>query len=106
MTKITPLKLFIFLFVILPLALLVFAVLIIPLMIVLAILSLFWSGKIFHFRSFRHGGSSSNSSWQEMDPSGKEEDEDFVDVESTVVESTVTDKEEKKQTVLIGEHKE
>ncbi|MBR2364010.1 MAG: hypothetical protein IKA79_02300, partial [Lentisphaeria bacterium] len=79
-------KVLFFILVVLPVTIFLVAVFIIPLTVILLILSLFWSGKVFHFRTFRTSSSPSSDHgvWEEKNNSGQGE---YVDVESTVVES-------------------
>lgn len=92
MKKITPLKILIFLLVILPVIVFLFCVFIIPLMVVLAVMSVFWSGKIIHLCSFgkRGGNHAPRGTWQEESSNGTG---DYVDVESTIVETSVVENE-------------
>lgn len=91
----TVFKILFFLLVVLPVTVFVFGFIIIPLVIILLICSLFWSGKVFHFGTFRKSDGTAGQEgkyWQEKaDP----EKGEYVDVESTVVESSVVEKEEK-----------
>ncbi len=94
MKKATLFKLLFFILVALPLAVFLFSFFIIPLLVVLLIFSIFWSGRVFRFGTFRRkdvGNTFHNGRWQEetSDPDG-----DYVDVESTVVGSSVMEKEE------------
>lgn len=90
MQKVTLFKILFFLLVVLPLTVFIFGFIIIPLVIILLVCSIFWSGKVFHFRTVRK--KEEGNFWQEKaDPGNKGE---YVDVESTVVESSVVEKEE------------
>ena len=92
-------KILFFALVVFPVAVFVFFVFIIPLVLVLLVCSLFWSGLF--ARSFRWVKTASGS-WREE----KAEEGDYVDVESTVVESTVTEEAPEEGPSVLPEGKE
>ena len=103
MNKISIIKILFFVLIVLPVAIFLFTTFIIPLVIILLILSIFWSGKVFRFGTFRQNNNPYDGHWQEEK---KGASEDYVDVESTVVEESCMDGDGKKITAALPENKE